>query len=70
VLHLHQELGTAIQAAAHKHIPVDRSCLGCHDPHASTPARALLKKAPPALCLDCHKPDAPNFAKRHLAITR
>jgi len=62
----HQQLGSAIQAAAHKHNPVEKSCLGCHDPHASAPARALLKKGPPALCLDCHKPDAPNFAKKHL----
>ena len=65
-LSCHQDLGTAIQAATHRHNPVDKNCLGCHDPHASTPAVALLKKASPALCLDCHKPDAPNFAKRHM----
>jgi predicted CXXCH cytochrome family protein len=61
----HQELGAAIQAATHRHSPVDKGCLSCHDPHGSAGAEALLKKAAPALCLSCHKPDAPNFAKKH-----
>lgn len=36
------------------HAPVAaRTCLGCHDPHASDHL-GLLKQEPATLCLDCH----------------
>jgi predicted CXXCH cytochrome family protein len=50
----HQDLAQAIEAAAFKHAPVSKGCLGCHTPHASDDAGSLLKKNVPALCLDCN----------------
>jgi predicted CXXCH cytochrome family protein len=45
---------------------VSKSCLGCHNPHASTVAGSLLVKSTPGLCLDCHKSDTPPFRAAHL----
>ena len=62
----HKEMKSSLEAATHRHAPVDRNCLGCHDPHASKEARSLLVKAPPSLCLGCHKPEQPGFAQAHM----
>jgi DmsE family decaheme c-type cytochrome len=61
----HPDLAKAVAAAKFKHTPVEKGCIGCHDPHASTKESFLLKSALPGLCLQCHKPSAPNFAKQH-----
>lgn len=49
-----------------KHRPLEQGgCVACHVPHGSAGASHILKKAVPDLCLDCHKPNRPIFAKQH-----
>jgi len=62
----HEDVKKGLAAATHPHSPATQNCLGCHDPHASKAAPSLLVKAPPALCVGCHNPAQPGFAKAHL----
>lgn len=44
---------------AHAHQPVfEQGCAICHDPHGNDNEHLLRVKAPNALCLECHGPDA------------
>ena len=63
----HKDLVARANGVKVKHGPVAKgACVDCHDPHGSAASPALLKKAEPALCLGCHKPDAPAFTKAHV----
>lgn len=62
----HADLGKAVAAASHKHGPVEKSCLGCHTPHASKDSPHLLVKAAPALCVECHATGGAGFKTAHL----
>ncbi len=61
----HKEKAEAIAKNKFKHAPVEKACVSCHNPHASTTAKALLTKEVPTLCLDCHKTDNALFVKQH-----
>ncbi|HUJ29442.1 MAG TPA: cytochrome c3 family protein [Myxococcales bacterium] len=63
----HQAIADGAARARHKHLEGERSsCTTCHDPHGSQKAQRLLTAEEPALCLQCHKPSAPQFAKAHV----
>jgi predicted CXXCH cytochrome family protein len=62
----HKELGARVAKVKHKHHPVEKGCMTCHQPHASVNGTFLLKNKVNLLCLGCHKPDRPIFLKQHM----
>jgi len=54
-----------LEKAKFTHDAVD-DCFACHDPHQAG-EHALLKKAPAALCLDCHEQKDLAQVKAHAA---
>jgi predicted CXXCH cytochrome family protein len=63
----HKDIVARATGAKVKHGPAAKgACTDCHDPHGSAVGPSLLRKAEPAVCVGCHKPDAPNFTKAHL----
>ncbi len=61
----HKEKGEEVKKAKFKHAPVEKGCTGCHNPHASTKAAALLSDDVPGLCKQCHDTNKPLFVKQH-----
>jgi DmsE family decaheme c-type cytochrome len=65
-LDCHKPLAEKIASVKHKHPPVEKGCLVCHTPHASTKDKSLLRDRSTALCVGCHKTDSASFARRHV----
>jgi predicted CXXCH cytochrome family protein len=62
----HQALTDGVAKATVKHPPLEKQgCTACHLPHGSGAATKLLKAEVPALCVNCHKPDA-KLIKAHM----
>jgi DmsE family decaheme c-type cytochrome len=63
----HNDLGDKARDARFRHDPMmkENGCISCHQPHMSASSDFLLKKDPPALCLECHKTGKPSFKKKH-----
>jgi len=65
-LDCHKAMGEELAKIKHKHNPVEKGCLTCHETHASQKGEFLLKNKVNALCIGCHKTDRPVFAKQHM----
>jgi DmsE family decaheme c-type cytochrome len=65
-LDCHKNFGGPASKIKFKHDPVEKTCLNCHNPHASQKFEFLLKEGVPSLCVKCHRPNTPAFARQHL----
>ncbi|HSB19729.1 MAG TPA: cytochrome c3 family protein [Anaeromyxobacteraceae bacterium] len=66
----HKGIVEAASKATAKHRPLEQSgCGACHLAHGSAQGPSLLRKAVPALCVECHRVDRPAFLKQHLGYT-
>ena len=64
----HEEVGEKARNARFPHAALTKNqgCLNCHEAHASTEDRALLKKEVSALCRTCHQTRSSAFRAKHL----
>jgi predicted CXXCH cytochrome family protein len=65
-LDCHKNIGGASGKIKFKHDPVEKGCVNCHNPHASSKNEFLLKEGVPNLCLKCHRTNTAVFAKQHV----
>lgn len=58
-LNCHSVQAELMKTKAHLHQPAfEQGCATCHEPHGGDNLHLLRAKAPNALCLECHGPDA------------